>query len=227
MLIRQIFSDNMLWAVCFAPLLTACLFRFGIPTIESLLSAEFEKPVLTEFYLLFDLFLCLITSYMFCYASSMVMLSEYDDNMTGYMSVTPVGKGGYIISRLGFPSVLSFFVTVVLMLFFTLTKWSLWLLLLSSLLNCVLSIAVSLLIFSLSRNRVQGMAMAKLSGLFMLGLFAPFFLKSGIQYLLSPLPSFWIAKLCHDRNIFFLLPSILIMAVWLWLLTGRFKRKLT
>lgn len=226
MFIRQIFSDNMLWAVCIAPLLTACLFRFGIPYLEALLSAEFQKPVLTDYYLLFDLFLSLITSYMFCYASSMVMLSEYDDNMTGYMSVTPVGKGGYIISRLGIPAFLSFFVSVLLMLFFTLAKWPLWLLLMTCLLNCALSIAVSLLIFSLSRNRVQGMAMAKMSGLFMLGLFAPFFLKSDIQYLLSPLPSFWLAKLCVDRNVLFLLPATLTLAVWLKLLTDRFRRKL-
>lgn len=226
MFIRQIFSDNMLWAVCIAPFLTASLFRFGVPYIDSLLCAEFQTPILGDYYLLFDLFLCLITPYMFCYASSMVMLSEFDDHMTGYMSVTPVGKFGYLISRLGIPAALSFFVSVFLMSFFTLTKWPLWLLLLSCLLNCVMSVAVSLLIFSLSRNRVEGMAMAKMSGLFMLGLFAPFFLKTGIQYLLAPLPSFWLAKLCLDKNILFLPPAILTLAIWLKLLSGRFKRKL-
>ena len=41
--IRQITRDNMLWAVCLAPFITALLFRFGIPYVEILLCSYFER----------------------------------------------------------------------------------------------------------------------------------------------------------------------------------------
>lgn len=226
MFIRQIFSDNMLWAVCIAPFLAGTFFRFGVPYAETLLAAEFHRPILANYYLLFDLFLCLITPYMLCFASSMVMLTEYDDNLTGYLSVTPVRKSGYLVSRLAFPAIVSFTVSVPIMFAFTLTPWPLWLVLTACLFNSALTVTVSLLVFSFSRNRVEGMAMAKMSGLFMLGLVAPFFIEPRAQYLLSPLPSLWIAKLCVERNALFLVPAVLTLAAWASFLWVRFERKL-
>jgi fluoroquinolone transport system permease protein len=227
MFVRQIFDDNMLWAVCLAPFLAGGLFRFGIPYAEKLLCDYFhQQSILSGYYLLFDLFLSLITPYMLCFASTMVMLTEADTGMSSYLAVTPVGRKGYIISRLIFPAALSFLVSIPIMLFFTLTVWPVWRLLVTSLFMCALSIAVSLLIFSLARNKVEGMAMAKMSGLFMLGLPAPFFLKSDVQYLLSPLPSFWMTKLTLDVNLFFLLPALITLLLWTWLLYRKFSLKL-
>jgi fluoroquinolone transport system permease protein len=225
--IRQITEDDMLWAVCLAPLLAGLVFKFGIPFAEKQLCGYFGlNAILTPYYLLFDLFLCLLTPYMFCYASSMVMLIEHDANLTGYMAVTPVGRTGYILSRLAIPAALSFAAAVIVMLFFSLTAWRLGLLLIISFLMCALSIAGSMIIFSFSRNKVEGMAIAKLSGLFMLGLPVPFFMTSSVQYLFSPLPTFWLAKLCLNRNPLFLLPALVTLLVWLWLLYRRFSLKL-
>lgn len=85
---------------------------------------------------------------------------------------------------------------------------------------------MALLLFSLSHNRVEGMALGKLSGLFLLGLPVPFFLHSGVQFLFSPLPSFWMAKLLIDADFVYLLPVLLTALAWLWLLYRKFERKL-
>ena len=227
MFIFQIFGDAMLFAVLIAPILTACFFRFRLPMIEQMICSYFHKAaILANYYLLFDLLLSVITPYMFCFASSMVMLTEYDENMTSYMEVTPVGKKGYLFSRLGFPAIISFIVSVILMLCFSLTKWSLLMIMLICMLTSILSIIVSLLLFSLSHNRVEGMAIAKLSGLLMLGLPVPFFLFSNVQYLFSFLPSFWIAKFCMEQNYVFLLFALLSSLIYTWLLYRKFERKL-
>ena len=176
--------------------------------------------------MLFDLFLCLITPYMFCFASSMVMLTEYDENITGYLAVTPIGKKGYILSRLLIPCVISFFASLLLIGWFSLTYWTLGMALITCFLTSILCIAISLLLFSFSHNRVEGMAMAKLSGLLMLGLPVPFFLVSKVQYLFSPLSSFWIAKMCFEENFLFLLPAILTSLIWILLLYQKFERKI-
>lgn len=224
--IQQIFKDSMLVVVSIAPILSACFFRFGIPFVEGILCEYFrETTVLANYYLLFDLFLSLITPYMFCFASSMIMLTEYDENIASYMMVTPVGKNGYILSRLLFPALISMLASVLLLHWFSLTVWTMGMALITCGLTSVLSIAVSLLIFSFSHNRVEGMAMAKLSGLTMLGLPMPFFLISKAQYLFSPLPSFWIAKLCVEQNILFLLPALLSSLIWVYLLYRKFNRK--
>jgi len=65
--IRQIARDSMLYAVCIAPLLCALFFRYAVPSIEALLCSYFSQTsILAEYYLLFDLFLIVLTPYMFC-----------------------------------------------------------------------------------------------------------------------------------------------------------------
>ena len=228
MFLSQIWRDNMLVAVCIAPLLAALFFRFGIPAIERVLCEYYnENTVLADYYLLFDLFLSILTPYMVCFASSMVLLTEYDENMSQYMAVTPVGKKGYFISRLIFPACVSFLVSALLMFCFTLTEWQPTMLVLVCFLSTLTSVAVSLLLVSFSHNRVEGMALAKMAGLFMMGIPVPFFLISKVQYLFSVLPSFWIAKLGLEQNFWIALPALLSSAVWIWLLYGKFKNKLS
>jgi len=227
MFLKQISKDSMLIMVCVAPILAAVFFKFGIPYIEGLLCGYFDAQViLGNYYLLVDLMLIVLTPFMFCFASSMVMLTEFDENMTSYLAITPVGKNGYLISRLVFPAIISFVVTIVLLSFFSLTKWTPLLLVCANLFNCVISIIVSMLVVSFSHNRVEGMTTTKLSGLVMIGLIIPFFLLSKVQYMFSFLPSFWVAKLCIEENYVFLFPAIITLGIWLWLLYKKFEKKL-
>ena len=225
--VKQVFRDSMLAMICFAVVLTAIFLRFGVPVVENILCGYFGKEtILSEYYLLFDLLLALVTPYMLCFASAMMMLTEYDENLASYLAVTPVGKRGYILSRLAFPAAFAFLVSVALMKWFSLTVWPLGLLLPVCLLTSLTSVAVALLLFAFSHNRVEGMAVGKLSGLLMVGLPVPFFLKTDMQYLFSPIPSFWIAKLCMAQNAAFLLPALLCLLVWGGLLYRKFMRKL-
>ncbi len=226
MFIRQIVEDTMLVMVCFAVVLAAFFFRFGIPVIEGILCGYFgRETILTDYYLLFDLMLAVLTPYMLCFASAMIMLTEYDENMTSYLAVTPVGKNGYILSRLVFPAVIACIISIVIIYWFSLTQWSFGMIMLVCLITSLMSIAVALFLFSFSHNRVEGMAMGKLSGILMLGLPVPFFLFTNIQYLFSPLPSFWIAKYCMEKNLIFMFPALLSLILWIWLLYKKFIKK--
>lgn len=228
MFLRQISRDSMLYAVCIAPVLSAFIFRFGVPYAEAMLCSWLGKPsVLAGYYLLIDLFLAVLTPFLFSFASSMVILAEYDENITGYLAVTPVGKKGYLVSRFAFPAAISFFASLVLVSLFALTDWTFLSLAAVCFLACVLSVAVSLLVVSLSRNRVEGMAVAKLSGIALLGLAVPFFLFSEFRYLFYPLPSFWIAKLSLSGNFLYLIPALLTSLLWILALYRRYERKLT
>lgn len=225
--IRQITTDNMLWAVCFAPILTALLFRFGLTYAETMLCGYFQKQtILADYYLLFDLWMCLMPSYMLCFASAMVILTERDENMASYMAVTPVGKTGYMISRLIFPAAIGLVYSILLTYIFSLMDWNLVLLSAVSLLLSLSSTAANFLIISFSRNKVEGMAMAKIASLIFLGMVVPFFILSDAQYFAAFLPSFWTAKLSMDKNSLFMIPALLVSFAWIIMLSRRFNRKL-
>ncbi len=227
MFFREIRGDSMLFILCFMPLLIAALFRFGIPFLEAQLTAAFHTAsVLSGYYLLFDLFLAVIAPYLLVFISAMVMLSEIDEHVAAYLAVTPVRRDGYIVSRLIYPALLSAIVSAALLMCCALTEWTLWNILLLSLLSVLLCVPVAMLVVAYSHNRVEGMALSKISGLLLCGFPVPFFLTNGLQYLFGWLPSFWIAKLFQQQNYLDLLPAVLLSAMWIWLQYKRFERKL-
>ena len=227
MFLRQIRADSMLLFMCFIPLLIAAVFRFGVPFLETTLRSVFEAAsILSGCYLLFDLFLTAFTPFFLVFISAMVMLSEIDDNIAAYLAVTPVRKRGYLISRFLYPALLSVLVSVVLMSLCALTDWTVWNMLLACLLSVLLCIPVAMLIVVFSHNRVEGMALAKLSSLVLFGLPVPFFIQSGFQYLFAWLPSFWIAKIFAQQAYWGIAPAVLLSAAWIWAQYRRFERKL-
>ncbi len=226
--IRQIVRDDMLWAVCLAPVLAGLFFRFAVPAADRWLAQTLDgELLLADYYLLFDLMLNLMTPYMFCFAAAMVMLTEYDENIAVYMAITPVGKTGYIISRLLMPGILSVPAGMLATGIFSLTDWPIGRLIIVSLLSSLLSLAVALLVVSFSSNRVEGMALAKLSGLMMMGLPVPFFIVSNHQYWFSVLPSFWIARLGVGQNDLYAVPAAITSVIWILILYRKFERKLS
>lgn len=176
--------------------------------------------------MLFDLLLAFITPFMFFFASTMVVLGEIDDNISRYLIVTPLGKTGYLISRLGIPAILAFIITVILLLTFSLTKISLLSNLLISLIALLQGIIISTLVISLSSNKLEGMAITKLSGVFIMGILAPFFILNKTQYILFFLPIFWLTKTFEENNYMYMFISFVISLVWILLLLKKFNEKI-
>lgn len=195
MVLRQILSDGMLVAVSLASVLAGIFFKIAIPILEKNLCIYFAaSSILQPYYRLFDLLLILLAPYMLCFACAMVMLDEHEQNLSQYLSVTPLQTHGYLVSRLGLTAVFASLVSMLLIAAFRLTPWNLASLIGTSVLAAICGFAVSLFLFAFSRNKVEGMAMGKLSGLFLMGLPVPFFLHSSWQYVFSPLPSYWLAR---------------------------------
>ncbi len=224
----QMSHDSILLVICLLPIITGIIFKFSVPIGEKMLCDYFAKAaILSSYYLLFDIFLAVVTPYMFCFASAMVILEEKDTNITNYLSVTPVGKSGYLLSRLGFPAAISAVFSVIMLLFFSLTDIGLFEMVALSILTAPIGIIISLLIVSLSANKVEGMAIAKLGGLIILGVAIPFFITDARQYLGAFLPSFWAAKVIIDFSTSNLLISIVVIAVWICLLSKKFNKQIS
>lgn len=224
----QISRDSMLLVICLSPIITGIIFKFSIPIAEKFFCDYFEKTViLSPYYLLFDIFLAIVTPYMFCFASAMVILEEKDTNITNYLSVTPMGKTGYLLSRLGFPAIISAMFSIIVLLFFSLTDTGILITAALAALTAPIGAIISLLIVSLSSNKVEGMAIAKLGGLIMIGVAIPFFITDTRQYLGAFLPSFWVTKIVIDFSTGNLLMGIIVIAAWVYLLSHRFNKQIS
>ena len=185
---KQIKSDPMMFAACFTPFVMGALIKFGIPFLERI--TDFS---LQEYYPIFDLLFSIMAPVLLCFAFAMITLEEIDDKVSRYFSITPLGKSGYLFTRLGVPSIISAVIAFIVLLLFSLEKLSIGMTICLALLGSVQAIIVSLMIITLSSNKLEGMAVTKLAALTLLGIPAPFFIDSYYQFLVGFLPSFWVA----------------------------------
>lgn len=215
--------DMMLFAACLAPILTGLLFRFAIPP----LAAWFHiSAIISPYYALVDIFFAMLSPTMFCFVSAMVSLEEADEKTAAYLFITPLGRNGYLAARLCIPSVAAFLVTVALLPIFKLTSLSPVDIALLAAGGTVQGIIISLLILTFSSNKLEGMAVTKLSALMIFGAVIPFFIKDNVQYVISPLPSFWIGKAIFENMPFYMLTAFALSAMWICFLLKRYLRKI-
>ncbi len=119
----------------------------------------------------------------------------------------------------------AFLVTVVLLPVFKLTSLSVIDIILLAAGGTLQGIITSLLILTISSNKLEGMAVAKLSGLMIFGVAIPFFIKDDWQYVLFSLPSFWIGKAVCENILLYMLPAFILSAMWICFLLKRYLRK--
>ncbi|MDD3335663.1 MAG: hypothetical protein PHI98_09090 [Eubacteriales bacterium] len=225
--VAEIWRDAILAACMAVPLLMGAAFHFVLPPLEAYLCAQMETvQFLSPYFLLFDLLLALMTPMMFCFTGAMVLLSELDNGAGTYLMITPLGKIGYLFSRLGIPMLLSILYDIAILSLFTVSGLSLGTTLLLSLGGGLYGVLTAMLIVALAKNKMEGMAMAKLSGLLMLGLPLPFFLSTPLRYLCAFLPSFWLAEFAINNSALAYLLTIAVSFLWLWGLWGRFRRRI-
>jgi fluoroquinolone transport system permease protein len=224
--ISLILKDAMLILIGIAPILCGLFFKYAVPFIQSLLKEQLGiSELLTPYYLVFDLMLIVLTPLLFSFASAYLILGEIDEGISKYMAVTPLGKKGYLLSRLGFGLAISTVVAIVITSICALSDLTLSNITSVSLLSAFLGLIEALLIVALSGNRVEGMALSKISGLLLLGIPAPFFILGKAQYILFFLPSFWVAKFAMERDYLYFIICLLVSFIWIGLLYQRFQRK--
>ena len=217
-MVRTMRRDMMLFVSCFVPIFAGLFFRFAIPFLEDVFLIRFHMAaVIFPYYRLIDVF---------CFVSAMISLEEADEKTAAYLFITPLGKTGYLSARLGVPAVTAFLITVFLLPVFRLTDLSLIAILLFAAGGTMQGMIEALLIVTISSNKLEGMAVAKLSMLPVVGAVIPFFIRENIQYVLSWLPSFWIGKAAHENRVVYMLPAFALSAVWIGFLFKRYLRKM-
>lgn len=225
-MLKFVRKDKMLFAAMIAPVLAGIAIHFVIPVAEKELTAMTGKAaVLAPYYSLVDVFFASLTPVMYCFIAAMVVLEEHDDNIDCYLFVTGLGRNGYFISRIVLPTLFAFVITVALLPVFGLTELSVVEILFLSLAGSLQGIIIALMITTLSTNKLEGMAVTKVSSLLMLGAFVPYFVSGPLQYGVSFLPSFWMGKALDEQEPLSMILTIVVAGIWLVVMKGKYDRR--
>jgi fluoroquinolone transport system permease protein len=163
---------------------------------------------------------------MFCFAGVLVVLEEFDSGIVTYYAVTPLGKSGYLLSRIGIPTLAAVIYDFILLFFFSAVGIDFLVIIVFAISGGLMGIITSLLVISFSRNKMEGMALVKLCGLLTVGIPIAYFVSGPVQYLFSFFPSFWLAKFSISENYLFVIPILLSSFFLVFCLYGRFKKRL-
>lgn len=222
-MLRLIRRDRMLLAAGAAPLLAGVALRCGVPAAEEVL-VRCTGTALSPYYGLFDILLASLTPAMFCFIAAMVMLEERDDHIDRYLFATACGRNGYYISRIVLPALAAFSVTALLLPVFHLSALLAGAVLCLSLTGALQGVIVALLVVALSANKLEGMAVTKLSSLIILGAVVPWFVPAPLCFGLFFLPSFWMGKAMLESRLTYFLPSFAAAVGWIAALWRRIQR---
>ncbi len=226
-LIKQLRSDSILLVLFLVPFFVGTIFRFGLPSVEKYLTNYFSvSAILVPYYQLTDVLLSILIPTMLGFVAALIILEEADSGITRYLTVTPLGKKGYLISRLGITTVISVPLNLIFTSFFSLTNCTFPIILSLSIFGALHALLVALMIVALSSNKVEGMAIGKLTLLISLGLFVPYFISGWVSYLFALLPSFWAAKFVAEGQYVYLFLSLMINSIYVLLLFQHFAAKL-
>lgn len=189
---RQIWKDPMLMASLLGPLVVIGFTRFVFPSLSVWLERQFDFSLFN--YSAFAVtFLLLTIPLLPGTMAGLLMLDERDENMISYYAATPLTRQGYLLYRLFLPSLLSLLMTALFFLLSGLTEAHLenmyTLLLLALEAPCL-----ALFLAAFANNKVEGLALSKISGLLFAGPVVAAFVPVPWQYLGMWIPTFWPAK---------------------------------
>ena len=187
--LRLIFRDPVLYVMFFIPLLFILLLRFGLPPLLEVM------PVLVSYKMVILASICLVTAMFPAFIFSFIMLDEKDLEVMAAIRVLPVSSSVFILYRLLFISLFSFFFNLLILILSNQTEWSIGKMLLVSVPVAMVSSVNCLIITAFSSNKIVGATWMKgLNFLFMIPVLTYIF-EGSWEYILGILPYYWIFKL--------------------------------
>jgi len=221
--LKQISKDGILLALLPSPFLLGLVFKLALP-----FASRRAAPVsLAPWYGLADGFLACLAPLFAAIVCAFLILEERDEGLCSFYAITPAEGYPYLTARIGIPMLWAFAVTVLVLALFSVSDLPFGVIVLSSLLSVLMGLSLAMMLVSLAGNRVEGLALSKLMGASLLGLFLIWFVPAPWHFFGAFLPSFWIGSiLLHGATLFAFLCGMLVNFLWIALFTRRFLRRL-
>ncbi len=209
---KSVHRDPLLRWMIFYPILLTLVVRWGVPALAVWLKHRFLFD-LVQYYPLLMSFVLLLVPLLFGVVIGFLLLDQRDDDTLTALQVTPLTLNGYLAYRLTVPILLSVVMTMIVFPITGLAKIGYIPLLIASVATAPLAPIFALFYASFARNKVQGFALMKNSGVLIYPPLFAYFVSSGWQWSFGIFPTYWPAKL------FWVLEAG-DTGAWFYLLTG-------
>ncbi len=229
--LRQILRDSMLILLVSIPLIMVVVIRAILPLVDNALGS-YALQIQDFMPLIFSYFFLMLCPSLFGLASALLLLDDLDDQILHMVRVTPLPYKRYLFYRIAiFTMVPSFFyilLTSVLMSY-PISHWPGFMLIAA--IASLFGPMFALLILSLARNKIEGIAMMKATGIFLIAPVAGYFITTWHRHLFfilptyAPLRAFWLLS----EGVFDLTGislGILVLFLWIMALWKLASRKL-
>lgn len=229
--VHQVLRDGMLVILLPAPFLLGAVLWFGFPFADSILVRETGFSV-QPWFPMSDALVMAMTTMMIGMICAFLLLDERDEGIGTYFRITPAGGRAYLVARLGIPMIWAFITTLVVMGLFALALDNIAVILTAAVLATFQGVIFCMVLAVMAGNKVEGLALAKIVNILILGLPAAWFISAPYKYLLGFLPSFWMGEVIYRSTeagvSHILLPGLagtLSSLAWIILLTRAFLNK--
>ncbi len=191
--VRGMSRDPMLAVGILGPLALLIVIRYVFPLVDSFVEESFSVN-LSEYNRFMSSLFMLITPMLIGMMAGFVMLDERDEQMVSYYAVTPLTRRGYLLHRLGLPTTISIICNVLFLSLSGLEPFN-WLDQLAVILMLTLEAPMfALFLVGFASNKVEGLALSKIAGIFLAGPIFVYFIPGVWSWLGSILPMFWTAR---------------------------------
>jgi len=191
--IKFIGRDPMLLMASLAPLFLILLLRLVFPILSDFIFQKFDFRIY-KYYSIAAITMVSLIPMLFGMVYAFILLDENDMHILQVISVTPAGKKNFLFMRMIVPSFLSFILVLLTILFTAPMPSEGWLrsLFVSLLLACQ-SPFVFLFIGGIARNKIEGLALSKFYGVFLITVPLGLLLHHPWSYLNFFSPLYWIS----------------------------------
>ncbi len=225
---RSIRRDPMLYMIFLSPLSLIFFIRLAVPFLNNLICEQFTFD-LSEHYLMIVTFLALMMAMLSGSVFSFITLDERDENVITALSITPLTNRGYIRYRLVITFAFSLIFYYLVLLLNGLIDVTLPRILITALVASLNGGLFLLFIASSAENKIEGLALTKIGGLYFFIPLAAYLIPSVfLQVPFALLPSFWIVPVMFTSGSWLFL-SLLgftgITIFWYVVLLRRFKNR--
>lgn len=227
---RNVIREPMLLFLTAGPFILTFAIRWILPFLTEYLEPYFDLRI---YYPLIAGFVLILIPMLLGMLTGFLLLDERDDNVFMTLIVTPLAKKGYIVYRILLPTAISFIYTLIILPLINIISIDFFTLLPIAILAALEAPIAALYLVVFAGNKVEGLALSKALGIFMIAPLAGYFSDSKWKLLAGLIPFYWpvmtliVGDFLKLDYWIHLVLGIFIHIILLILLLRRFDKRIT
>lgn len=227
---KNITRDPILLLLLLSPFLLIVSIQFGLPWVEELTLSQFSFD-LSIHHLFIKSFILLLTPLVIGVIVGFMLLEDRDEGVLIYYAVTPLTLVGYLIFKLASPVIISFIASFIIIAYLGASELNLFQMVPVIFMAALGALMITLIMVTFANNKVEGLAITKVTNLFLIAPIVGYIIESKWQLLLGISPPYWVSKAFmagvegSDNYLYYLAAGFIFHLVCIVVLLKRFNQK--